>query len=220
MVGRRAASTTLLAFLVTGCTSTQAAPVPAAMPVEDPPAVTSTAIALPPSSTLTVQSIVDVRTVTLSDGARIQVAGLAAPGECWAADGAAFATSMLLGKDVRVTNGNVLKLTDGTDYALLAVGQGAARAEAPTGVMLDAQNAAQQTPLGLWAPPCRGEDKTSTPPPPPPPPAPPKPTTTTPRPVFFLTCDEARRAGAAPIRSDQPGYRLQLDPNRNGIACE
>ena len=66
-------------------------------------------------------------------------------------------------------------------------------------------------------------DSPSPPPPPPPPPPPaPKPTTTTPKPkpVYFATCEDAWRAGAAPLYWGQPGYRTELDGNRNGIACE
>lgn len=38
--------------------------------------------------------------------------------------------------------------------------------------------------------------------------------------VRFENCDQVRAAGKAPLRSDQPGYRVGLDRNRNGIACE
>lgn len=229
MVGRRAAGTVLLPLLVVGCSSTHAAPIPVAQPIS-PPSTTITTTTTPgssPSSQLTVQNIVDGRTMALSDGTNVQVEGLAPMGECWAEMSAQFAATMVLGKPVRVNRGSPaspVKLEDGTDYALLAVGQGAARAEAPSGVMLEAQTAAQQVPSGLWGSPCNGQDPkptTPAPPPPPPPPATKKPPVTpTTRFVFFFDCNEAKRAGAAPIRRDQPGYRLQLDQNQNGIACE
>jgi hypothetical protein len=38
--------------------------------------------------------------------------------------------------------------------------------------------------------------------------------------VRFENCDAVRAAGKAPLRFDQPGYRVGLDANRNGIACE
>ena len=38
--------------------------------------------------------------------------------------------------------------------------------------------------------------------------------------VYYKSCAAATKAGAAPITSGQPGYRIGLDPNRNGIACE
>lgn len=80
--------------------------------------------------------------------------------------------------------------------------------------------------------------KTTTPPPAPPPrkqssppPSPsPTPTSETPDftitltvpdiPVFYPNCAYARLVGAAPIHKDEPGYREELDRNRNGIACE
>lgn len=38
--------------------------------------------------------------------------------------------------------------------------------------------------------------------------------------VYYQNCTAARAAGAAPIYQDQPGYRLQLDRNHDGVACE
>jgi len=38
--------------------------------------------------------------------------------------------------------------------------------------------------------------------------------------TYFRNCREARAAGAAPIRRGQPGYRLELDGDGDGIACE
>ena len=38
--------------------------------------------------------------------------------------------------------------------------------------------------------------------------------------VRFKNCDEARRAGAAPIRRGEPGYRPGLDRDGDGVACE
>jgi excalibur calcium-binding domain-containing protein/uncharacterized protein DUF732 len=37
---------------------------------------------------------------------------------------------------------------------------------------------------------------------------------------YFKNCAAARAAGAAPIRSGQPGYRVGLDSNEDGVACE
>ncbi len=39
-------------------------------------------------------------------------------------------------------------------------------------------------------------------------------------PVRYKNCDAARAAHAAPIYRGQPGYRIQLDRNRDGVACE
>lgn len=38
--------------------------------------------------------------------------------------------------------------------------------------------------------------------------------------VFYATCAAARAAGAAPLRAGTPGYRVALDRDRDGIACE
>jgi hypothetical protein len=38
--------------------------------------------------------------------------------------------------------------------------------------------------------------------------------------VYYSNCSAARAAGAAPIRSDQPGYRSSLDGDKDGVACE
>ncbi|HEX7307848.1 excalibur calcium-binding domain-containing protein [Lentzea sp.] len=222
----------LLVALTTGCATQiqQSTPVAVEKPVEDTPVTTSASV--PPAQLdLTVASIVDGRAVVLSDGTKAEVSGLAQPGPCWAGAAAGFAKSMLLGQQVRFdrTTG-ALSLADGTDYALLALGNGAGRtAGAPTPVQKEAEAVAQRVPMGLWGSPCGGKDTTETPTtPPPPPPAPPVTTTTKPKvtttqpkaPVFFATCDDARRAGAAPLYWGQPGYRVELDDNRNGIACE
>ncbi|MCX7645462.1 MAG: excalibur calcium-binding domain-containing protein [Rhodobacteraceae bacterium] len=37
---------------------------------------------------------------------------------------------------------------------------------------------------------------------------------------YYPNCTAARRAGAAPIRLGEPGYRGGLDRDRDGIACE
>lgn len=222
----------LLVALTAGCSAQvqQSTPVAVEKPVEDVPVASTTTAAVPPAQLgITVASIVDGRAVMLSDGSKAEVAGLAQPGPCWAAAATSFANAMLLNQQVRYDRATgALSLADGTDYALLALGNGAGRtAGSPTPAQREAEGAAQRVPMGLWGQPCGGKDTTETPTPPPPPPAPkpttpPKPTTTTPKPtpVFYATCEDARRAGAAPIYWGQPGYRVELDQNRNGIACE
>ncbi|WP_170154725.1 excalibur calcium-binding domain-containing protein [Lentzea atacamensis] len=220
----------LLVALTAGCAPQvqQSTPVAVEKPVEDVPVTTSAAV--PPAQLgISVASIVDGRAVMLSDGSKAEVAGLAQPGPCWAEAAAKFAGSMLLNQQVRYdrTTGSLV-LADGTDYALLALGNGAGRtAGNPTPAQREAEGAAQRVPMGLWGAPCGGKDALETPtpappPPPPPPPPAPKPTTTTPKPkpVFYASCEDAWRAGAAPIYWGQPGYRVELDGNRNGIACE
>ncbi|MEO5994998.1 MAG: excalibur calcium-binding domain-containing protein, partial [Arthrobacter sp.] len=51
-------------------------------------------------------------------------------------------------------------------------------------------------------------------------PAAPGPAAPAPAAVFYANCAAARAAGAAPLRSGQPGYREQMDGDRDGIACE
>lgn len=38
--------------------------------------------------------------------------------------------------------------------------------------------------------------------------------------TYFGSCKDAKAAGAAPIYEGQPGYRPQLDRDRDGIACD
>ena len=37
---------------------------------------------------------------------------------------------------------------------------------------------------------------------------------------YYANCDAARADGAAPLLAGAPGYRLDLDRNRDGVACE
>lgn len=38
--------------------------------------------------------------------------------------------------------------------------------------------------------------------------------------AYYPNCTAARAAGAAPIRVGEPGYRVGLDRDRDGVACE
>ena len=38
--------------------------------------------------------------------------------------------------------------------------------------------------------------------------------------VYYANCAAARAAGVAPLYTGQPGYRLQMDGDKDGIACE
>ena len=38
--------------------------------------------------------------------------------------------------------------------------------------------------------------------------------------VYYKDCEAAWEAGAAPIPKNQPGYRIELDSDQNGVACE
>ncbi|MEV4518119.1 excalibur calcium-binding domain-containing protein [Dactylosporangium sp. NPDC049525] len=38
--------------------------------------------------------------------------------------------------------------------------------------------------------------------------------------VYYASCAEAKRAGAAPLYRGEPGYRKGLDRDGDGVACE
>ncbi|MEU6187708.1 excalibur calcium-binding domain-containing protein [Nocardia sp. NPDC047038] len=38
--------------------------------------------------------------------------------------------------------------------------------------------------------------------------------------VYYSNCAAAKAAGAAPLRRGEPGYRSELDRDKDGIACE
>jgi endonuclease YncB( thermonuclease family) len=179
---------------------------------------------------VTVAAVVDGRTITGSDGEQLVVEGLGQPGQCWAEAALDFARITLLGKRVQV-DADVVRLPDGDDFAVLMASRGLARRKAGARTAIsEAQEMAKRANLGLWGAPCSGSDvpppppvETTVPPPPPPPPPPATtqpPTTTTPPPVYYANCFEAAKAHAIPLYAGQPGYRRELDPNGNGIACD
>lgn len=151
----------------------------------------------PPSLTgtfpLTVKGVADARTVLLSDGTQVRIAGLAAAQECWAAAATVFTKAFLLDKQVKIdpvdpaiVDQTPLWLADGTEFALLAVSQGLLRGDAPHDrAFVEAEAAAAKAELGLWGAPCRGQGTLPTTTPPPPAPAAPAPTPTAAKPVVF-----------------------------------
>ena len=46
------------------------------------------------------------------------------------------------------------------------------------------------------------------------------PTTTTPKGVYYRTCADAKKAGATPLHRGDPGYRVGLDKDADGVACK
>ncbi len=38
--------------------------------------------------------------------------------------------------------------------------------------------------------------------------------------VYYKNCTAVRKAGKAPLYKGEPGYRLKLDRDKDGIACE
>ncbi|GHH29304.1 cellulose-binding domain-containing protein [Lentzea cavernae] len=166
-----------------------------------------------------VRDVVDGRTVELADGTRARIAQLAAPPGCGEAGALSFARTTLLASAVRISpmlSGDVkLVLEDGTDYALLAVRQGALRAEGVDGgPLLTAESEAAAADRGLWGPPCEAPAVTSssavttTPPP-----APPRLTTTTPRPPARTCAVSYRLAGQWP-----GGFQAYVTVRNTGTA--
>ncbi|MET8760055.1 cellulose-binding domain-containing protein [Lentzea sp. NPDC004782] len=135
-------------------------------------------------TSVTVQSVVDVRTVRLSDGTEFKINGLAAPDDCWAEAATTFARTMLLDKPVEPTASGSLRLADSTDYAVVAVELGMTRNEsADDRALKEAEATAAAKRLGRWGPPCV-KPSTSTAPPP----APGTTSTTTPKPKPVPGC--------------------------------
>ncbi|MET8760138.1 cellulose binding domain-containing protein [Lentzea sp. NPDC004782] len=124
-----------------------------------------------------VRAVIDGRTVELADGTKARISLLAEPSPCAAAAALEFAQKTLVDKDVQVgsiTPGEVtLLLSDGTDYALLAVKNGILRTTGVDGgPMMEAESKASKAKLGLWAQDCPTSTTPPTPVPPPPPPPP------------------------------------------------
>ncbi|WP_112265595.1 excalibur calcium-binding domain-containing protein [Lentzea terrae] len=219
-----AALAAVVPLLLVGC-SAEPAPLSTSATTTTTTTTATTTTTPPP---VTVSSVVDGRTVVLSNGAKVQVLGLAQPGECWAASAVEFATKTLVGKAVNVA-GSRLLLADGNDYAVLAVSQGVARAAAGADAAIQqAEAVARTAALGFWGPSCGGLDVKPAPQPvvpqpqpvvpqpePEPAPAPPPPAA-----AYYANCAAAKAAGAAPLYRGQPGYRAALDRDNDGVACE
>jgi len=129
---------------------------------------------------------------------------------------------------------------DGWDYSVEAARAGTARSYVYGGVPVSrhsaiaaAEQEAKDALRGLWGPPCNGDTTSSntlteaaaTPPAPPPAaPAPTPPPVDIPSPssssVYYENCSAARKAGAAPLRAGEAGYRTGLDGDKDGVACE
>jgi endonuclease YncB( thermonuclease family) len=189
MVARRHLLVMLLLFTA-ACSAEPAVPAPSPQTPLKPPTLVNEVV--PPQDVLTVvREVVDGRTVELADGTKVRIALLAEPKECFAAASLDFARSTLLARSVRFTGltpGEVnLELEDGTDYAVLAVREGALKPEGVEGgPLIAARDEATAAKRGLWGAPCEGSDTSKPAPPtttttkaPPPPP----PTTTPPPPA-------------------------------------
>lgn len=173
----------LLTLLTAACTTVESNPV--ARPVRS----SAKPSAFDEQPRTKVVAVLDGRTVELADGTKARISHLAQPSSCAAAAAVEFATNTLLDKEVRassITPGEVsLILSDGVDYALLAVRNGVLRTEGVDGGPLtEAESIAAKAKLGMWAQECATSTPPKTPPPPvtPPPPPPAATTTTTPPP--------------------------------------
>ncbi|MDT7781836.1 MAG: hypothetical protein QOF58_255 [Pseudonocardiales bacterium] len=176
----------LMVLLTCACAESPSPPPVTRAPSRQPTLVTEARQNVPRF----VREVVDGRTVELDDGQRVRISLLAEPAVCWAAAAIAFATKTLVMRPVRVTTvepGEVnLELEDGTDYALLAVGEGVLRAQGAAGEVAEAEQRAAREDRGLWGLPCNGMDvtpaTTTVPPPATPKRVQPQPATTTPPP--------------------------------------
>jgi cellulase/cellobiase CelA1 len=213
----------VMLLLFTGaCSAEPAAPSPSPQSPLKPPTLVNEVV--PPQDVLTVvRDVVDARTVEFADGTRVRVASLAEPEECFAEASLSFARSTLLASSVRYTGLEIgvvdLELEDGTDYAVLAVQQGALRPEGvESGPLINARDEASAAKRGLWGPPCEGSDTskpaptttTTTPAPPPPPP-----TTTTPPPPPAKACAVAYRI----TEQWQGGFQANVTVRNTGTAA-
>ncbi|MEU4740337.1 calcium-binding protein, partial [Actinosynnema sp. NPDC023658] len=152
-VGRLAPALALLLFATVACSNEEPSAEGAAGTTTAPTSTstsrttTTTTTTTPPP--VTVAEVVDARTITVSGGGRVQLAGLAQPGECWAASAADFLKSTLAGQNLRVVGATVL-LPNGVDLAVHALGKGMARAEPTASAALSAaQDTAKAAGLGL-----------------------------------------------------------------------
>ncbi|ANZ41191.1 hypothetical protein BBK82_39680 [Lentzea guizhouensis] len=198
------ATVVLLAGAASACSGDDRPPPPAQPSQADVPIVE------PPDEEelgRTVQEVVDVRTVQLSDGEEVQVKGLAAPDGCWADAATAFARTVLLEKPVEPTAAGSLRLADGTDHAVLAVELGMVRSEAGDDRALhEAEASASAKRLGRWGPPCVLPNTRD------PPPAPVPATTTAPAPRAVTGCSVEYRV----THSWPGGFRTDVTIRNTG----
>jgi hypothetical protein len=155
----RAVSGLLALVLLAGCSAEPPSPAPPnTRATQKPPTLINQQVRSE-SVLHFVRDVVDGRTVELADGTKVRIAQLAAPPACGEAGALSFARTTLLASAVRISpmlSGDVkLALENGTDYALLAVRQGALRAEgADGGALVTAESEAAAAGRGLWGPPC------------------------------------------------------------------
>jgi micrococcal nuclease len=220
-----------------------------------PPATTSVTTTTPPVETYTVTRVVSGDTVKVTSAGvekTVRVLGIrtavANGSGCFGAETLSWATTTLVGKQVKLTQtapdqaGNTiasLTLPDGGDYSAAALQAGYAIVDGVAGSTLQtAQSAARSGGIGLWGPPCNGNidvrAQTVVKAPDVPEPGPmtkvttpkttPKTTTrattTKAAAASYANCDAAKAAGVTPLFRGQPGYSSKLDRDGDGVACE
>ncbi|MFJ7210916.1 excalibur calcium-binding domain-containing protein [Amycolatopsis sp. NPDC098790] len=171
------------------------------------------------------------------------VATTGAAADCFGPESIAWAGTELTGSFVRLsTDGATVVLSDGQDYAAVAVANGYLKSA--NSVLTTAETAARQAAKGFWGPPCNGSARLVAPVVPVAPqpssaaPAPAPTTKAAPKPppvrttaqdppapepdksVYYSSCAQAKAAHATPLYAGQPGYRSGLDRDHDGVACE
>lgn len=159
---------------------------------------------------------------------------------CFGLEASAWANRLLQGKrvtirtdatqDTRDRYGRLLTyitLPNGKDYSTVAARSGFAKyylyrtPVARTSKIQAAERSARAAGKGLWGAPCYGNTdaapKTQAQPAPKPAAQPAAPDSGS---AYYGNCDAARAAGAAPVRSGDPGYGRHLDRDGDGVGCE
>ncbi|MEU3644756.1 cellulose binding domain-containing protein [Lentzea sp. NPDC034063] len=195
----------VMLLFIGACSAQPAAPAPSPQTSVQVPTLVNEVV--PPQDVLTVvRDVVDGRTVEFADGTKVRIALLAEPKECFAKAALDFARSKLLASSVRFTVLSIgevnLELEDGTDYAVLAVRQGALKPEGvDSGPLIAARDEATAAKRGLWGPPCEGSDTTK--------PTPTTTTTTAPPPTVAAPPKPAKACAAAYRITGQSQGRFQ-----------
>ena len=207
-----------------------------------------TATADPVDTTAVVLKVVDGDTIDIRDEnrgrLRIRILGIDTPETkkpgytigCWGPQATQFAVDNLLGQRVAFITDPTQDSTDhyGRTLAYLVKGDGwnysveAARAGTAKSYIYDnnpvqkypeiaaAEHEAKTADRGLWGPPCDGDTGSA-------PISAPSSAPSTAAPGasgYYPNCKAARAAGAAPLYVGQPGYRIGLDGDGDGVACE
>jgi len=207
-----------------------------------------TVAADPVETTALVLKVVDGDTIDIRDDIRgrlrIRVLGIDTPETkkpgytvgCWGPQATQFAQDTLLGQQVAIVTDPTQDRTDrygrtlaylikddGWNYSVEAARAGTARAyiydNNPVQKYAEiaaAEQEAKQAGRGLWGPPCNGDTEST-------PIRASQPAPSAPVPdagVHYPNCKAARAAGAAPLYVGQPGYRIGLDGDGDGVACE